>query len=189
MSDGELSASSIIDFIEDIFLRRGVESYLGEAVTMSQHMLQAAFLAEEAGASAEVIAAALLHDLGHYTNEFAPAEGLERNNRHESFGAAVLAPYFPPKVLHCIRYHVDAKRYLSATDANYEAALSSASVRTLALQGGPMEAAERDVFAQLPDLDDILAVRRWDDGAKDPRRVTPSLSHYLPVLRQVQLSQ
>ena len=186
MSQGELSAATVIDFIEDIFLRRGAESYLGEAVTMSQHMLQAAYLAEEAGARAEVIAAALLHDLGHYTNEFTPAEGLERNNRHESFGAAVLAPYFPPKVLDGIRYHVDAKRYLCATDPDYAATLSPASVQTLALQGGPMKAMECTSFAQHPALDDILAVRRWDDRAKDPHRVTPPISHYLPVLREVQ---
>ena len=65
-----LDASNIVEFIGDIFTRRGAESYLGEQVTMSQHMLQAAHLAETAGASETVITAALLHDIGHYTNEF-----------------------------------------------------------------------------------------------------------------------
>ena len=41
---------NIVDLIEDIFERRGAESYLGDEVTMAQHMLQAAQCAEEAGA-------------------------------------------------------------------------------------------------------------------------------------------
>ena len=54
----QLTTDNIVDFIADIFHRRGAESYLGEQVTMSEHMLQAAQLAEEAGADEETVAAA-----------------------------------------------------------------------------------------------------------------------------------
>ena len=33
-----IDATNIVDYIADVFERRGAESYLGEKVTMSQHM-------------------------------------------------------------------------------------------------------------------------------------------------------
>lgn len=181
-----LSRATIVDFIADIFNRRGAESYLGEQVTMSQHMLQGAQLAEQAGASDEIVAAALLHDIGHYTNEF-PEDALEQgiDNLHEEAGAAVLADWFPPVVTDCIRYHVAAKRYLCATDPEYFARLSPASVHTLNLQGGPMDAREVADMAKNPNLDAILQVRIWDDMGKDPAVQTPPFEHYAPVLQRV----
>ena len=176
----------IVDFIVDILQRRGAESYLGEAVTMSAHMLQAACQAEEAGANDELIAAALLHDIGHYTSEF-PEDALDRgiDNRHDKAGAAVLAPYFPGIVTTCVRHHVEAKRYLCATDPSYMGRLTPASVRSLALQGGPMTAQEIAEFRKLPHLDAILQLRYWDEGGKNPGRKTPPIEHYVPVLRRV----
>ena len=64
-----IGAESIVNHIEDIFRRRGSESYLGEKVTMAQHMLQTAQYAELAGVDDSQIVAALLHDIGHYKNE------------------------------------------------------------------------------------------------------------------------
>ncbi len=186
-----LDAANIVAFIADIFARRGAESYLGEAVTMSQHMLQAALLAEEAGADDEVVAAALLHDIGHYTSEFPPdAQDQGIDNRHDRAGAAVLAPWFPERVTACVRHHVAAKRYLCATDPGYFGRLSEASVLTLKLQGGPMDAAEVEAFAGQPNLKDILRVRVWDDQAKVAGVATPFFDHYAPLLqRLVELHQ
>ena len=65
----KINRLNIVNHIEDIFNRRGAESYLGEDVTMAQHMLQAAQCAEESGANESLIVAALLHDIGHYKNE------------------------------------------------------------------------------------------------------------------------
>lgn len=181
-----LDAGTIVDFIADIFARRGAESYLGERVTMSQHMLQTAQLAEQAGADDETVAAALLHDIGHYTNEFpddALAQGVD--NLHEDAGAAILAPFFPPRVTEPVRLHVAAKRYLCATDPDYFARLSPASVHTLGLQGGPMDAGEAAEMAAHPDLDAVLQVRRWDDEGKDPAVATPPFDHYAPILARV----
>lgn len=181
-----LTPNTIVDFIADIFTRRGAESYLGENVTMSEHMLQGALLAEQAGASDTMVAGALLHDIGHYTNEFGDdyiEQGID--NLHEEAGAKMLAPFFPTAVTDCIRYHVAAKRYLCATDAEYFAKLSDASVKTLELQGGPMSADEIAAFAQNPNLAAILQVRIWDDQGKVPGLRTPAFDHYAPLLQRV----
>ena len=180
-----LTADTIVGFIAEIIGRRGAESYLGEEVTMAAHMLQAAHLAEAAQAGDALTAAALLHDIGHYTSEF-PEDALERgiDNHHDRAGAAVIAPFFLPLVVDCVRHHVAAKRYLCATDPGYRDRLSAASIHTLSLQGGPMDAAEVAAFRRNPHLDDILQVRLWDDEAKIPGRRTPPLSHYLPVLQR-----
>ena len=181
-----LSPDNIVDFIGDIFMRRGADSYLGEEVTMSEHMLQGAQLAEEAGAAEEIIAAALLHDIGHYTNEFpddALAQGID--NHHDEAGAAVLAKFFPPIVTECVRCHVAAKRYLCATNDEYFGKLSSASVHTLNLQGGPMNEEEVAEFSKNPHLDDIVQVRIWDDQGKVPNHPTPPFEHYAPMLKRV----
>ena len=181
-----LTPNTIVDFIADIFTRRGAESYLGENVTMSEHMLQGALLAEQAGASDTMVAGALLHDIGHYTNEFGDdyiEQGID--NLHEEAGAKVLAPFFPTAVTDCIRYHVAAKRYLCATDPEYFAKLSDASVKTLELQGGPMSADEVAAFAKNPNLAAILQVRIWDDQGKVPGLRTPAFDHYAPLLQRV----
>ena len=181
-----LDASNIVAFIGDIFARRGAESYLGEDVTMSEHMLQGAMLAEQAGASDELVAAALLHDIGHYTNEFGPdAVGLGRDNYHETAGARVLEPFFPAIVTDCVRYHVAAKRYLCATDPGYYARLSQASKDTLALQGGPMDPDEVAAFSAMAHLEAIIQVRIWDEGGKVKGLITPPFEHYAPILQRV----
>ncbi len=182
----ELTPTTIVAFIADIFERRGAESYLGEAVTMSEHMLQGAHLAEQAGAPDTMVAGALLHDIGHYTNEFGDDyidQGID--NLHEEAGAQVLAPFFPTSVTDCIRFHVAAKRYLCATDPAYLGRLSEASVRTLELQGGPMNVDEAAEFARNPNLEAILQVRIWDDQGKVPGQKTPGIEHYAPLLQRV----
>ena len=177
---------TIVAFIGEILNRRGAESYLGEQVTMSEHMLQGAQLAEKAGAPDIMVAGALLHDIGHYTNEF-PEDALEKgtDTLHEEAGAVVLDPFFPAAVTDCIRWHVAAKRYLCATDPGYFARLSSASVHTLNLQGGPMDKGEVDSFAKHPNLEAILQVRMWDDEGKVKNMPTPPFEYYAPLLQRV----
>jgi [1-hydroxy-2-(trimethylamino)ethyl]phosphonate dioxygenase len=186
MTGTSLRPGTIVAFIADIFSRRGADSYLGEEVTMSEHMLQGALLAEQAGANDGLIAAALLHDIGHYTNEF-PEDALDRgiNNHHDSAGAAVLEPYFPQTVVDCVRHHVAAKRYLCATDPNYFDRLSAASVHTLNLQGGPMTTDEVASFTKNPALEEIVQVRIWDDEGKVAGVATPQFSHFMPMLQRL----
>jgi phosphonate degradation associated HDIG domain protein len=181
-----ISAQETADLLADILLRRGNESYLGEQVTMSEHMLQAATLAEQAGEPDNVIVAALLHDIGHYTGEFGE-DYLERgvDNRHENAGEAVLKDWFPDEITAVARWHVDAKRYLCAVDRDYFEALSPASVESLALQGGPMNETERAQFEDNPWFETIVKVRRFDDAAKVVDMPTPPMSHFLDITRRV----
>jgi predicted HD phosphohydrolase len=180
------TAKDIVGVIADILTRRGADSYLGEAVTMQQHMLQAAARAEREGAPDELVAAALLHDIGHYTGEFGEdyiEQGVD--DFHEEAGATLLAPFFPPVVVACVRLHVAAKRYLCATDANYLGRLTTASVATLALQGGPMQPDEVLRFERTPFFREAVRARIWDEAAKDPGALAPPFSHFAPILRRV----
>lgn len=181
-----ISAQETADLLADILLRRGSESYLGEQVTMSEHMLQAATLAEQAGEPDNVVVAALLHDIGHYTSEFGE-DYLELgvDNRHENAGETVLKDWFPDEITAVARWHVDAKRYLSAIDRDYFESLSPASVESLALQGGPMSEAERAQFEDNPWFETIVKVRRFDDAAKVVDMPTPPMSHFLDITRRV----
>lgn len=186
MTNPVLNRDTIVPFIADIFERRGAESYLGEDVTMSEHMLQGAKLAEDAKARDELVAAALLHDIGHYTNEFGDDyidQGID--NLHDEAGARVLEGFFPPVVIACVRLHVAAKRYLCATDPGYFSKLSPASVATLKLQGGPMTAAEVAEFRSDPYFSEAVQVRLWDEGGKVRGMATPPFDYYAPLLQRV----
>lgn len=181
-----LDRSNIVDFIAGIFERRGAEDYLGEAVSMSEHMLQGAVLAEQEGAPEELVAAALLHDIGHFTSEFGTLSlGDTRDNFHEEAGARVLEPFFPAVITECVRLHVPAKRYLCATGAGYFGRLSDASKHTLTLQGGPMDAEEVKAFEKNPFHREAVRVRIWDDEGKTPGMETPDFRHYVPLLKRV----
>ena len=177
---------TIVAFLADIFARRGAEEYLGEAVTMAEHMLQGAALAEAEDAGDELVAAALLHDIGHFTSEFGAYHPSDTEDKHhDEAGAAVLAPFFPPVMSECVRLHVAAKRYLCATDPAYFARLSPASVHTLSLQGGPMSEAEVAAFRHHPFHAEAVRVRLWDDAGKVAGRQTPDFAHHAPLLERV----
>ncbi len=181
-----VSHHNIVDFIEDIIERRGSESYLGEVVSMREHFLQAADLAARDGASDSLIAASLLHDVGHYTSEFGEnAIELGIDNLHQDAGASVLVDFFPPSVVQPVKMHVDAKRYLCAVEPAYFDGLSPASVQSLAAQGGPFDKSEVESFESSPWLDDAVRLRRYDDGAKVQGRSTPGFSDYVELLRSL----
>lgn len=181
-----LTQQTIVPFLADIFARRGGEEYLGEPVTMAQHMLQGATLAEQSGAPEVVIVAALLHDIGHFTSEFGTYHPDDTHDRHhEDAGGDILAPFFPTLVTDCVRYHVAAKRYLCATKPSYFDRLSPASVHTLGLQGGPMTAAEVAEFERNPNLPQIIQVRYLDEAGKHANMQTPPFQHFAPMVQRV----
>ncbi len=186
MTPDQVTHGTIVTFIAEIIERRGADSYLGEPVSMSEHMLQVAMQAEAEGADETLIAAALLHDIGHYTTEFgADSFDCGVDFRHDQAGGQVLAPYFPRPVSDCVRLHVAAKRYLCAVDPTYFGKLSQASIYTLRLQGGPMSAEEIDAFELEPHHLDAVRVRQWDEGGKLPGVRTPAFAHYLPLLERI----
>ncbi len=181
-----ITVDNIVAFIADIFERRGADSYLGEQVTMSEHMLQGAWLAEQDGAPDELVAAALLHDIGHYTSEFgAYSPDDTQDKHHDEAGAEILAPFFPPVITECVRLHVAAKRYLCATDPEYFSKLSPASVHTLSLQGGPMNEKEIAEFEANPFYREAVLVRIWDEGGKVPGMKTRAFGDYAGLLQRV----
>ena len=181
-----LTRETIVPFLAEIFERNAAEEYLGESVTIAEHMLQGAQLAQEAGAPDEVVAAALLHDVGHFTHEFEPdAADHGIDTKHEEAGARVIERFFPRIVVDCVRHHVDAKRYLCATNPKYFDRLSEASVHSLNLQGGPMSEDEAARFAKNPNLKDILRVRVWDEEGKIPGKETPGITDYMDLLQRV----
>jgi phosphonate degradation associated HDIG domain protein len=180
------NAEEVITTIVDIFTNQGDEEYLGEPVTILEHMLQAAHFAAEAGADEITIVAALVHDIGHFTSEHGSFTMEDTKDRfHEHAGARILEGAFPPLVVEAVKNHVDAKRYLCAVDSAYHDGLSDASVHSLKLQGGPMNADERAAFEENPYLDQILLVRRCDDKGKVAGLEVPPLDHYLPMMRRV----
>lgn len=170
-----------------IYAERARERYGLEAISQLEHALQTAFLSEKEGESPAFVVAALLHDVGHMLDGLAEnpaAEGID--GAHEALGADWLAERLPAAVSEPVRLHVQAKRYLCATDPMYAAQLAADSVRSLALQGGPMKADERERFVSRPFAADALRLRRLDDRAKLLDCPTPPLEHFLAYLAQLE---
>jgi phosphonate degradation associated HDIG domain protein len=172
--------SDRLEQVRRMFRERGGSEYGGEAVTQLEHALQAAQLAEQAGADAPLIAAALLHDVGHLLHDLppdAPDHGID--DAHEEAAARWLADWLPAETVEPVRLHVAAKRYLCATDPDYFARLSAPSIQSLKLQGGPMSEAEAAIFRASPHFAAAVRLRGWDEEAKVPGLPTPDVEHYL----------
>jgi phosphonate degradation associated HDIG domain protein len=177
-----------VDQIEELFRAHGHSHYedqRSEPVSALAHALQCAQFAEWAAAPDSLVAAALLHDVGHF---IAPLPGTDDiDDVHELRALGLLKSAFGAEVIEPVRLHVQAKRCLVAVDPGYAATLSHASVHTLALQGGAMSADEVRWFEALPFSADAVALRRWDDAAKEPGRRTPPLAYYVELLQAVRL--
>jgi gamma-butyrobetaine dioxygenase len=177
---------SPIDEIFATFRERGTAAYLGEPVSLTEHMLQSARAAELDGAGPPLVAAALLHDYGHLIHhlpEDAAEHGLD--TRHEDVAFDFLSQHFGPEIVEPIRMHVAAKRYLCAVDPSYLEALSPASIVSLELQGGPFDHTELTDFESSPHAENAVRLRRYDDAAKTAGAETPDLEHYRSVLEAV----
>lgn len=169
---------SIPDIV-GLFESKGGAQYDGEPVTQLEHALQSAHLAEQAGAGSELIAASLLHDLGHLLHDFGGTptqQGLD--DLHQYRCLPFLRALFGPATLEPIRLHVDAKRFLCAREPGYLEALSPDSKRSLQLQGGVFDSAQASAFEALPHAMDAVRLRRWDDQAKSADARTPDLAYY-----------
>lgn len=177
-------SSNIIDRIFALFALHGPDSY-GEDVTQLEHALQAAILAQQAGAEGALVTAALLHDVGQLIDDAGWAtEQRGTDARHEIVGADWLSRHFPPAVTEPIRLHVAAKRYLCATEPGYAALLSRASILSMAVQGGPMSDDEVSGFETTPFFAEGVRLRRLDDEAKMADFRVPELASYRPLLER-----
>lgn len=174
---------STADEIMALYARRGAQAYFGEAISMTEHGLQAAYFAQQSHAPDALVLAALLHDVGHLT-ESVPDDIADwtRDARHERSGSRWLAGRFGPEISEPVRLHVPAKRYLCATERAYFRELSPASVATLKLQGGPMSATEVAAFEAELYWRDAIRIRRWDDQGKVAGLQTPGFEHYRAMI-------
>jgi phosphonate degradation associated HDIG domain protein len=172
-----------IDFVVRLFKQRGGAAYLGEPVSQTEHALQTAWAAEQSGAGDALVAAGLLHDVGHLLHDLPEDCALTgTDDAHEVRGARWLLRYFGPEVAEPVRLHVAAKRFLCATEPGYRGRLSEASLRSLRLQGGPFTPAEAGRFLEHPHAEAALVLRRLDEQAKVPGLVTPDLEQFRPRL-------
>jgi phosphonate degradation associated HDIG domain protein len=178
--------STVAELIE-LFHQKGDEHY-GEDVTVLEHALQCAHFAQVDGASDELVAAALLHDVGHLV---ADVQGQARfdlardDDDHEAVGARVLARIFGPAVAQPVALHVTAKRWRCTVEPAYHDELSPTSRATLRAQGGLLTAEECQRFAAHPGFADALALRTWDDLGKVPDLPTADFESYRPLLESL----
>lgn len=180
MRNSETVVNEVIALLKD----SGGEQYFGEAVSKLEHAEQCAWHAQQAGADEELVLAALLHDIGHLFD----GEGTVRDERvgvvnHDEMGENWLLDHgFSKRLARLVGGHVDAKRYLTATNDAYMNRLSPASVETLKLQGGPMNAEDAEAYAGSPELKDMLRLRAWDEMAKDANWTGPRLASYRELM-------
>ena len=174
---------NLVDEVFRLFEQRGSTAYFGERITMTEHALQAAWFARQESAPPELVVAALLHDIGHLV-ESVPDDlnDWKTDAHHEEIGARWLEQRMPPEVAGPVRLHVPAKRYLCATDYNYVAMLSQASIVTSNLQGGPMNPNELLQFETERFHMEAVRLRRWDDQGKVVGLKTPGLDEYRELI-------
>lgn len=167
-----------LDEVLDLYRGESATAMYDEVVTEREHALQAAARAEAAGADDATVAAALLHDVGRLLVD----EIADGDRAHDRVGERFLAQRFGPEVSGPVGLHVAAKRYLCAVEPPYADALSPVSVRSLAVQGGPMTASEVEAFEARAGWEAAVRLRRWDDQAKDPDAATRTVDDYAELL-------
>ena len=156
--------------------------YIGEEVTMTEHMIQTAMSAEENQSPASLICACLLHDYGHFIIED-PDQLVSKSidGKHEYIGFNFLKNYFKLEVIEPIKLHVQAKRYLCRNKSYYDL-LSDPSKISLELQGGIMDEEEAQKFTSLKFYKDAIILRKYDDDGKIPNIKMKKIDDYRDLI-------
>ena len=172
---------SIVEKIISSYLKNK-SLYIGEKVTVSEHMIQTAMLAEKVNSSSNLICSSLLHDYGHFILEN-PYDlvNKEKDGKHEDLGYEFLKKYFLKDVLGPIKYHVKAKKYLARNKHYYET-LSKASKVSLKLQGGIMSNNEAKEFENNEFFESSIKLRKFDENAKKVGLKIKSINEYENLL-------
>jgi len=157
--------------------------YIGEKVTISEHMIQSAMIAEKAKSSHSLICACLLHDYGHFILED-PDELVKKklDGKHEDIGYEYLKKFFKRDVVEPVKYHVLAKRYL-VRNKKYYNQLSNASKISLKLQGGILNKKESKDFEKNEFFKDAIKLRKFDEAAKKTNVKMKPIDQYENLLR------
>ena len=156
--------------------------YLGEKVTIAEHMIQTAMLAEKNNSPQSLICACLLHDIGHFIIKD-PDQLVSKSvdGKHEDIAFNFLKNYFKPEVTEPIKLHVNAKRYL-CREKSYYNLLSKASKISLELQGGKMNNDEAQKFVLLKHHKDAITLRKYDDEGKIPNMKIKNINDYKELI-------
>lgn len=148
-----------------------------EAVDELDHALQSAARAISDGADDELILAAALHDIGH-----SPLFDTHAYEHHDLAAQNWLTPRFGERVGWLAGAHVAAKRYLVATASGYRDGLSGTSIASLRAQGGAAVDAE---LTDHPWWPAAVALRRYDDAAKDPTAAGATIDDVLAIAERL----
>ena len=172
---------NIIDKIISNFINNK-SLYIGEKVTISEHMIQSAMIAENAKSSSSLICSCLLHDYGHFILED-PDKLVKKkiDGKHEDIGYEYLKRFFNKDVVEPIKYHVLAKRYL-AREKKYFNLLSDASKISLKLQGGVLNKKKSKEFEKKDFFKDSIKLRKFDEVAKKTNIKMKSIIEYKDLL-------
>ena len=183
---------STVTEILSLYEKFGGDDYIGEPVSQIEHMCQCAHFAEKAGYDNEVILAAFFHDIGHLCEHSMPVTFMDSYGvmDHEKIGALYLRSNgFSDRICRLVASHVSAKRYLTYRVPEYYQQLSEASKETLKFQGGRMTEPEALAFEADPLSDIYIALRKWDELAKEEKVPLPSMDYYRQLMEQHLLSQ
>ena len=157
--------------------------YIGEKLTIPEHMIQSAMLAEKSKSKDDIICSCLLHDYGHFLIENPDnLVKINKDGEHENIGYEYLKKFFKKEVVEPIRYHVLAKRYL-ARNKKYFNFLSEASKLSLKLQGGLLSDKESREFKKKKYFKNSILVRKFDEAAKKTNIKMKSIDSYLSLLK------
>ena len=156
--------------------------YVGEQITISEHMIQTAMLAEKSNSPKYFVCACLLHDFGHFIVEdpdLFVSKSLD--GKHENVGYNFLKTYFKLEIVEPIKLHVKAKRYLCRDDF-YLHQLSKASMKSLKLQGGIMGDKEVNQFKSSKFSKDAITLRKYDDQGKKDNLKIKKIEDYINLI-------
>ena len=157
--------------------------YIGEKLTMSEHMIQSAMLAEKSKCNDNLICSCLLHDYGHFLIENPDnLVKINKDGEHEAIGYEYLKKFFKKEIVEPIRHHVLAKRYL-ARNKKYFNFLSEASKISLKLQGGVLNDKESKEFKKKKYFKNSILVRKFDEAAKKTNIKMKSIDNYKSLLK------
>jgi len=173
---------NVIEKIIDKF-QNNKSLYIGEKVTIAEHMIQSAMMAEKIKSKDTLICSCLLHDYGHFILDD-PDELVreKKDGKHEDVGYEYLKKYFKEEIVEPIKNHVLAKRYL-ARDQKYFNLLSPASITSLKLQGGLMSDDEAQTFEKNKYFKDSIKLRRFDEAAKNEGVKIKDIIEYKSLLQ------
>ena len=156
--------------------------YIGENVTIAEHMIQSAMIAEKSKSKDNLICSCLLHDYGHFIVDD-PDELVRKSKdgKHEDIGYEYLKNFFKKDIVEPIKHHVMAKRYL-AREKKYYNKLSEASKLSLKLQGGVLNNKEALIFEKDEFFKDSIKLRKFDEAAKKIGVKIKNISEYKNLL-------